>query len=242
MEYNILAVVEELVVVQSVASLRRDTQPTLLEQKCRSPEQIPHGVQPMYDKTLETMKVNNEEADDEETLLVWSRKRVRGANVSPVDIPDLGATEVVPETRIENKPTESERKQKKEREGENGGISNQRRKKEICNKRGGTKITWRCSGGKQGIYREKSKTKKAFRVPTEEPTSVPQNIGSSETKSEDIVRAVVKRKKQAEKEQVKAKGVPNSVKKSPVKEDKVTKRDPLKQKSIKGLGPTNQKC
>ncbi|KAH0686306.1 hypothetical protein KY289_017058 [Solanum tuberosum] len=224
MEYNILAAVEELVVVQSVASLRRDTQPTLLEQECRSPEQIPHGVQPMYDKTLETMRVNSKEVDDEETLLVWSRKRVRGANVSPVDIPDLGATEVVPETRIENKPTESERKQKRKGKG---------------------KMVEFPTKGERRRYATKGVVQKLLGdalVENKEPTSVPQNIGSSETKSEDIVRAVVKRKKQAEKEQVKAKGVPNSVKKSPVKEDKVTKRDPLKQKSIKGLGPTNQKC
>ncbi|KAH0636587.1 hypothetical protein KY290_037012 [Solanum tuberosum] len=38
MESNRLAATEELLVVQSLASLRGDTQLTLLEQECRSPE------------------------------------------------------------------------------------------------------------------------------------------------------------------------------------------------------------
>ncbi|KAH0669739.1 hypothetical protein KY285_023901 [Solanum tuberosum] len=46
---------------------------------------------------------------------------------------------------------------------------------------------------------------------------------------------------EAEKERVKAKGVPKSVRKSPVKRVKVTKKDPSKPKSCKGLGTTSQK-
>ncbi|KAH0633532.1 hypothetical protein KY284_036318 [Solanum tuberosum] len=49
-ESNILAAGKKLVVVQSLASLRGDVQPTLLEQELRSPEQVPHSVQPVFDK------------------------------------------------------------------------------------------------------------------------------------------------------------------------------------------------
>ncbi|XP_015168574.1 uncharacterized protein [Solanum tuberosum] len=113
MESNILATAEELVVVQSLASLRRDTQPTLLEQECRSPERVHHSVQPVFDQTLETIGFTSEEEDEEETPLVWSRKGVRGENASTTVIPNLGETEVVPETRIENEHTESEKKRKR---------------------------------------------------------------------------------------------------------------------------------
>ncbi|KAH0742962.1 hypothetical protein KY290_030955 [Solanum tuberosum] len=71
-------------------------------------------------------------------------------------------------------------------------------------------------------------------VPAEEPTSTPQHIGSSETESEDIDRAVAKRTKEAENEWVKTKGDPKSVKKSHVKRDKVTKKAHSKPKSSKG--------
>ncbi|KAH0725065.1 hypothetical protein KY284_000930 [Solanum tuberosum] len=64
MESNLLAAAEELVVVQSLASFKRNIQPTLLEQECRSPKQVPHGVQPVYDKTPETMGVTSEEEDE----------------------------------------------------------------------------------------------------------------------------------------------------------------------------------
>ncbi|KAH0633570.1 hypothetical protein KY284_036356 [Solanum tuberosum] len=74
MKSNILATAEELVVVQSLASPRRDTQPTLLEQECRSPERVHHSVQLVFDQTLETIGFTSEEEDEEEPPLVWSRK------------------------------------------------------------------------------------------------------------------------------------------------------------------------
>ncbi|KAH0636584.1 hypothetical protein KY289_036499 [Solanum tuberosum] len=117
MESNILATTKELVVVQSLASLIRDTQPMLLEKECRSPERVHHSVQPVFDQTLETIGFTSEEEDEEETPLVWSRKGVRGENASTMVIPNLGETEVVPETRIENEHTESEKKRKRKGKG-----------------------------------------------------------------------------------------------------------------------------
>ncbi|KAG5607068.1 hypothetical protein H5410_028560, partial [Solanum commersonii] len=52
-ESNILAAATELVAVQSLASLRRDAQPTLLEQELRSPEK---GV---HDANFSTTGVSN---------------------------------------------------------------------------------------------------------------------------------------------------------------------------------------
>ncbi|KAG5609992.1 hypothetical protein H5410_021273 [Solanum commersonii] len=49
---NILATTEELVAVQSLAFLRGDIQPNLLEQELRSSEQVPHSAQPMLTKLL----------------------------------------------------------------------------------------------------------------------------------------------------------------------------------------------
>ncbi|KAH0722301.1 hypothetical protein KY290_004983 [Solanum tuberosum] len=108
---NILAAAEELVVVQSLASLRGYTQISLLEEECRLPEQVPHSVNPMFDQTHETMGVDNEE-EEEEVPLVWSRKRVRGANASNMHISNLEHTDVAPEEKFEKEPTESKKKRK----------------------------------------------------------------------------------------------------------------------------------
>ncbi|KAH0705861.1 hypothetical protein KY289_010937 [Solanum tuberosum] len=116
-ESNILAVAEKLVVVQSLASLRGDTHPTLLEQEYRSPELVPHSVQSVFDQTLVTMGVSSEEEDEEEIPIVWSRKGVRGANVSTMAVSDLVTTKATPETRLKDEPTESERKIKRKGKG-----------------------------------------------------------------------------------------------------------------------------
>ncbi|KAG5581448.1 hypothetical protein H5410_052075 [Solanum commersonii] len=47
----ILTAGAELVDVQSLASLRGDTQPTLLDQELRSPDQVPHKSEPIFDQT-----------------------------------------------------------------------------------------------------------------------------------------------------------------------------------------------
>ncbi|KAH0665294.1 hypothetical protein KY290_027560 [Solanum tuberosum] len=116
-ESNILAAAEELVVIQSLASLSGDVQPTLLEQKLRSPEQVLHSVQPVFDQTPKSFDVDNEEEEEEETPLVWRRKGVRGANDVSVVIPDLEVVNNVHEANHVNEPTESEKKRKRKGKG-----------------------------------------------------------------------------------------------------------------------------
>ncbi|KAG5605783.1 hypothetical protein H5410_027275 [Solanum commersonii] len=200
---NILAAAEELVVVQSLTSLKKDTQPTLLEQECKSQDLVPHSVQPVFDQTPITMGVNSEEKDKEEILIVWSRKGVEGL-----------ITEVAPETTLEDEPTESQRKRKKKikRKGKMVESSNKGDKRRYATK---------------GVVQ---KQRRILRVRTEEPTSLQQEIGSSDTESDDIVREVVKRNKEGEEER-----------KSHVKWDRVTKKASSKPKSGKGPSSTAQK-
>ncbi|KAG5572197.1 hypothetical protein H5410_061963, partial [Solanum commersonii] len=164
---------------KSLASLRGDTHPTLLEQEYRSPELVPRSVQPVFDQTLVTMGVRSEEEDEEETHIVWSRKGVRGANMSTMAVSDLVTNKVSPKTRLKDEPTESERKIKRK--------------------------------GKGKMVESSTKGDKR-----------------SDTESNDIVKGVVKRKKEARE-------------KSPVKRDRVTKKSTSKPKSGKEPGPTAQK-
>ncbi|KAG5631630.1 hypothetical protein H5410_003347 [Solanum commersonii] len=78
-------------------------------------------------------------------------------------------------------------------------------------------------------------------VPTEEPTSTPLHIGSSEIDFDDMVRAMDKQKKVVEVEWVKAKRATKLVKKLAVKKDNVIKKAPVKPKPVKGPGSSVQK-
>ncbi|KAH0743061.1 hypothetical protein KY290_031054 [Solanum tuberosum] len=73
-ESIILAAAEESVVVQSLASLRGDVQPTMLEQELKSLAQVPHKAQLVFEKTLKSFDVDSEEEEEEETPFVWGRK------------------------------------------------------------------------------------------------------------------------------------------------------------------------
>ncbi|KAG5630561.1 hypothetical protein H5410_002278 [Solanum commersonii] len=186
MESNLLASAEELVVVQSLASLKRDIQPTHLEQECKSPKQATHGVQPVYDKTPETMGVTSKEEDEEETPLVWSRKGVRGAYASTVDIRYFGVTEV-------------KGKEKGKGRGKWWNLPPKETKRRYTT-RGVVQKFLRDALVENEVHTERNQRQiRLLRMPTEEPTAVPQNIGSSETKTKDIVQPLVKWKKEAEK-------------------------------------------
>ncbi|KAH0743351.1 hypothetical protein KY290_031344 [Solanum tuberosum] len=116
-ESNILAATAELVVVQSLASLRGDAQPTLLEQELRSPEQVLHIVQPVFDQTPKSFDVASEEEEEEEVPLKWSRKGVRGANFLTSSVPDLEGFNTVPVTDLNNEPAESAKERKRKGKG-----------------------------------------------------------------------------------------------------------------------------
>ncbi|KAH0743137.1 hypothetical protein KY290_031130 [Solanum tuberosum] len=61
----ILTAGAELVVVQSLVSLRGDTQPTLLDQELRSPYQVPHRSLLVFDQTPISLGVENDEEEEE---------------------------------------------------------------------------------------------------------------------------------------------------------------------------------
>ncbi|KAG5582200.1 hypothetical protein H5410_052827 [Solanum commersonii] len=67
----ILTAGAELVIVQSLASLRGDTQPILLDQELTSPDQVSHKSQYVFDQTLIPLGVEDDEEEEEEPQLRW---------------------------------------------------------------------------------------------------------------------------------------------------------------------------
>lgn len=59
----------EIVIVQCLASMRRNSQPSLLEHEVGSPDQVPHTSEPVFDQTPKLFDVESNEKEDEESLL-----------------------------------------------------------------------------------------------------------------------------------------------------------------------------
>lgn len=79
--------------------------------------------------------------------------------------------------------------------------------------------------------------RKTDNLPVENPIVLTQDARSSDTESEDIVRAVAKWQKEAEEQRVKAQRTTRSSNKSPAKRARVNTRAVSKPKPVKGPGP-----
>ncbi|KAH0732764.1 hypothetical protein KY285_003610 [Solanum tuberosum] len=200
-ESNILTAGEELVDLKSLASLRGDVQPTLLEQELRSMEQVPHSVLPVFNQTPRLFDVESDKEEEEEVPLKWSRKGVRGANTLIVGVPDLETVKSTPEVVLTDEPAEfaNERKIKgKEKLVE----SNSKKDK----KRYGTKSEMQKDMGSaiavNVIQTERIRKRRWEGHLPEEPTSTPLLVGTSDIESDDITAYVTKRRKEVEAERV----------------------------------------
>ncbi|KAG5605579.1 hypothetical protein H5410_027071 [Solanum commersonii] len=156
-------------------------------------------------QNFEAQRVDSdEEEDEEETPLVWSRKRIQRANALTMVVSNLGATEAIPEIRFEEEPTDSEIKKKRKGKGKIVESSNKGDKRRYATRRTVQKLLGDALTANKAQI-ERNHKQRRLCVPTEEPISLPQEIGSSKIESEDIVRGVMKWKKEAEEDQIKAK-------------------------------------
>ncbi|KAG5629860.1 hypothetical protein H5410_001577 [Solanum commersonii] len=186
----ILTAGAELVVVQSLASLKGDTQHTLLDQELRSSDQVPHRSQYVFDQTPISLSVENDgEEEEEEPQLRWRSK------------------DVSPATRT-NSAEERNKKGK-------GKLIKAHLKGE--KKRYGMRsVTQKVLGSAMeanATQTERIRKKRQEGSLTVEPTSTSVPIDDSETQYKDIVRTMAKRKREAGEERVKSKGTQKKGKK-----------------------------
>jgi len=236
----ILVVGAELVVVQSLASLRGDVQSTILEHELRSPDQDPHINQPLFDQIPRSFDVESDKEEKQEVPLKWSKNRVRGANTFTMDIPNLETVKGTPEATltIEHSKYAKERKRKgkgKLVETHSKGEKKKYETRSVTQKVMGSSITANL------IQMDRIRKKRQEGQLPEELISTLVFIGTSETESDYITAHVAKRRKEAEHERVKSKGSQKIAKKSPMKREKVRKQVAEKSKPVKGPGPNVQK-
>ncbi|KAG5575633.1 hypothetical protein H5410_055767 [Solanum commersonii] len=222
-ESCILTAGAKLVVVQSLASLRGDTQPTLLDQELRSPDQVPHRIQLVFDQTLISLGVENYEEEEEELQLRWRSRGVRGTNSSQIRGDELETAKMLP--KHVSPATCGDNAEARKRKGK-GKLIKAHLKGE--KKRYGTRsVTQKVLGSAMeanAAHTEIIRKRRQEGSLAVEPTYTIMHVDDSETQSEDIVRAVAKQKREAEEERVKSKGTQKRAMKSPAKKEKVTKQ------------------
>lgn len=82
-ESCILIVGVEMAAIQSLASLRGDSHPSLLNEAFRSPEQVLTKIQPIFEHTPKLFDVESKgEKEEEEVPSRWKRQVTRGSNIS----------------------------------------------------------------------------------------------------------------------------------------------------------------
>ncbi|KAH0641811.1 hypothetical protein KY290_033432 [Solanum tuberosum] len=116
----ILTAGAELVVVQSLASLRENTQPTLLDQELRSPDQVPHRSEPIFDHTQKSLDVGSdkeEEEEEEEIPLKWNSRGMQGGNKSQENVPELETVKGIPSIAIVDESAKQEKKRQRKGKG-----------------------------------------------------------------------------------------------------------------------------
>ncbi|KAG5609881.1 hypothetical protein H5410_021162 [Solanum commersonii] len=86
--------------------------------KLRSPKQVPHNVQPVFDQTPKSFVESEKEGEEEkEVPLVWRKKGIRGANILTVGVPDLETVKSVPDTDFYNELAEFAKERKRKGKG-----------------------------------------------------------------------------------------------------------------------------
>ncbi|KAH0644958.1 hypothetical protein KY284_032842 [Solanum tuberosum] len=202
LESCILVAGDELVAVQSLASLRGDSQPTLLEH--------------------ESFDVESDKEEEEDVLLKWSKRGVRGTNSSQINVPDLETVLGTPEVDHVVEPT----KFVKERQRKGKGklvVSHPKWEKRKYVTRSETQKVLGSAIGASRVQTKRARKKRWESIEPKKPTSTPLPIKSSDIESEDVAAYVAKKRKESEKARVKTKEVQKATKKSPVKREKVRK-------------------
>uniref|UniRef100_M1DSW3 Uncharacterized protein n=1 Tax=Solanum tuberosum TaxID=4113 RepID=M1DSW3_SOLTU len=100
---------------------------------------------------------------------------------------DLEAVDVVPETKLEDEPTESERKRKRKGKGKMVESHTKGDKRRYATRGEVQKLMGDALVANEVQTERNLRRKRDSHVLVEEPTSMPQHIGSSETDSDDMV-------------------------------------------------------
>ncbi|KAH0680283.1 hypothetical protein KY290_022471 [Solanum tuberosum] len=203
----ILTTGAELVVVQSLTSLRGDTQPILLDQGLRSPDQVSHRSELIFDQTPKSFDVGSDKEKEKEILLKWNSRGMRGGNRSQEYVLEL---ETIKDTR--------------QRKGKGKLVLTHPKgdKKKYVTRSETQKVMGSVIvASKAQTERNRKMMRKG--VEREQPAFAPLSIENSETESKDAAKYVAKRKREAEEEGVKSKENQKGGKKSPAKRVTVAK-------------------
>ncbi|KAG5596352.1 hypothetical protein H5410_037584 [Solanum commersonii] len=223
-ESYILTAGAELMVVQSLASLRGDVPPTSLESE------------PIFDQTPKSFDVGSDKEEEEEIPLKWRSRGMRGANQSRINISELEAVKGTFEVDIVEKSAEREKEQQRKGKGKLVLSLSKGDKMKYVTRSEAQKVMGSAIAASK-VHTKISRKKRRERLKPEQPASTPLSIENSETESEEAVKYVAKRRQKAEEKRIKTKGDQKGGQEISYKECKEKGRTWLEEQTVKGPGP-----
>uniref|UniRef100_M1CET3 Uncharacterized protein n=1 Tax=Solanum tuberosum TaxID=4113 RepID=M1CET3_SOLTU len=195
----------ELVAVQSLASLRGDAQPTSLEHELESPNQFPPRSEPIFDQTPKSFDVGSPRS---EPIFDQTPKSV-----------DVGS----------DKEEEEEQRSNGEKGRESWNCLTLKGDKRKYITRSEEQKVMGSAIAASKAHTERTRKRRREGLKPEHPASTPLSIVNSESESEDAVKYVVKRRREAEEERIKIKrgNQKRGERKSTAKNAKVKKQTSL---------------
>ncbi|KAH0668996.1 hypothetical protein KY289_023489 [Solanum tuberosum] len=213
---------DELVAVQGLAFLRGDIQPSSLEHELESPDQVLPRSEPIFDQTPKSFDVGSDKEEEEEVLLKWRSRGMCGANQSQMQVSESegvkGTSEddIVENTAEKAKERQTKGKGKLEMPGSKGD------KMKYITRSEAQKVMGSAIAANKA-HTERTRKRRREGVKPEQPASVPVSIENSDSESKDVVKYVLRRRRESEEERIKSKGTQKGERKSTAKiaKDKV---------------------
>ena len=205
LESYILTSGAQFVAIQSLASLREDSQQSLLRDVFRSPKQGPPRSQPIFDKTPKSFDADTDGEEQHEVPLKWRIRGMRGENTSQVEVSKVNS---VIGTHEGAGHTHADSEEERKRKGK--GKLVKAHLKEKKKKYGTRSVTQKVLGSAMAgnvAQTDRIRHQKEEGVLPKEPITDLIFVDDSETKSVDITKYVVKRRKEKEEERLISKGI-----------------------------------
>ncbi|KAH0642262.1 hypothetical protein KY289_033236 [Solanum tuberosum] len=204
-ESCILTAGAELVVVQSLASLRGDVPPTSLEYDLVSLDQVPPRSKPIFDQTPKSFDVGSDKEEEEKISLKWRSRGMRGANQSQMNDSELEAVKDTSEVDVLEKPAEQANEQQRKGKGKLVLSLSKGDKRKYVKRSEAQKVMGSAIASSKA-HTERSRKRRRERLKPAQPASTPLFIENSKTESEEVVKYVAKRRRKAEEERIETKG------------------------------------
>ncbi|KAH0636473.1 hypothetical protein KY289_036388 [Solanum tuberosum] len=165
---------------------------------------VPPRSEPIFDQTPKSFDVGSDKEEEEDVPLKWRSRGMCGANQSQVNVSELEAVKGTSEVDIVENSAERAKEQQRKGKGKLELSHSKGDKRKYITRREAQKVMGSAIAASKA-HTERTRKRRREGLKPEHPASTPLSIANSESESEDVVKYVVKRRREAEEERIKSK-------------------------------------